>query len=192
MCSVSGSYSKTCSLQGGIPQGTILGPVFFLLYINVLPNCLTNAYPRIYDHDKHLTYADKDVSIIQSCLNEDLLNVSKWLIANKLTRNMTNTEFILIGSRQKLNTGPNCLSRSEHQWYSPKPVINVKTSRCTHWCKPVTWCSHIDMLAKKIASGIAAIIRVRQFVPQQHCILSTKPWFSHISTIAMLFGESVA
>ena len=136
MCSVSGSYSKTCSLQGGIPQGTILGPVFFLLYINVLPNCLTNAYPRIYDHDKHLTYADKDVSIIQSCLNEDLLNVSKWLIANKLTRNMTNTELILIGSRQKLNTGPNCLSRSEHQWYSRKPGINVKISRCTHWCKP--------------------------------------------------------
>ena len=133
---VSGSLSKTCSLQGGIPQGTILGPVLFLLYINDLPNCLTNAYPWIYDHDKHLTYADKDVSIIQSCLNEDLLNVSKWLIANKLTRNMTNTEFILIGSRQKLNTGPNCLSCSEHQWYSRKPGINVKISRCTHWCKP--------------------------------------------------------
>ena len=49
---------------------------------------------------------------------------------------MTNTEFILIGSRQKLNTGPNCLSRSEHQWYSRKPGINVKISRCTHWCKP--------------------------------------------------------
>ena len=39
----------------------------------------------------HLTHADKDVNIIQSCLNEDLLNISKWLIANKLTLNMTST-----------------------------------------------------------------------------------------------------
>ena len=37
----------------------------------------------------HLTRAEKDLNIIQSCLNEDLLNISKWLIANKLTINMT-------------------------------------------------------------------------------------------------------
>ena len=95
---------QTCSLQCGIPQGTILGPLLLLLYINDLPNFLTNSYPRIYADDTHLTYTDKDVNIIQSCLNEDLLNISKWLIANKLTLNMTKTEFMLIGSRQKLNT----------------------------------------------------------------------------------------
>ena len=104
ICSVSGSLSKTCSLQGGIPQGTILGPLLFLLYINDLPNCLTNSYPRMYADDTHLTYADKDVNIIQSWLNEDLLNISKWLIANKLTLSIAKTELKLIGSRQKLNT----------------------------------------------------------------------------------------
>lgn len=52
----------------------------------------------MYTDDTHLTYADKGVNIIQSCLNEDLLNISKWLIANKLTLNMTKTEFMLIGS----------------------------------------------------------------------------------------------
>ena len=41
----------------------------------------------MYTDDTHLTYADKDVNIIQSCLNEDLLNISKWLIANKFTLN---------------------------------------------------------------------------------------------------------
>ena len=41
---------------------------------------------------------------IQSRLNTDLLNISKWLIANKLTLNMTKIEFMLIGSRQKRNT----------------------------------------------------------------------------------------
>ena len=83
----------------------------------------------MYADDTHITYADKDLNIIQSCLNEDLLNISKWLIANKLTLNMTKNEFMLIGSRQKLNA---CLSRSEHQWHSRKPSINIKISRCTH------------------------------------------------------------
>ena len=46
----------------------------------------------------------RNVNIIQSRLNTDLLNISKWLIANKLTLNMTKIEFMLIGSRQKLNT----------------------------------------------------------------------------------------
>ena len=57
----------------------------------------------MYADDTPLTYADKNVNIIQSCLNEDLLNISKWLIANKLTLNMSKTDFLLIGSRQKLN-----------------------------------------------------------------------------------------
>ena len=58
----------------------------------------------MYADDTHLAYVDKDVNIIQSCLNEDLLNNSKWLIANKLTPNVTETEFMLIVSRQKLYT----------------------------------------------------------------------------------------
>ena len=60
--------------------------------------------PRMYADDTHLTYADSDVNAIISCLNEDLQNISEWLIANKLTLNMTKTVFMLIGSRQKLRT----------------------------------------------------------------------------------------
>ena len=85
----------------------------------------------MYVDDTHLTYADKDVNIIQSCLNEDLLNISKWLIANKLTLNITKTEFMLISLRQKLNT----ITASPIQSIngtSRKPDINVKISRCTH------------------------------------------------------------
>ena len=163
ICSVSGSLSKTCSLQCGIPQGTILGPLLFLLYINDLPNCLTNSYPRMYADDTHLTYADKDVNIIQSCLNEDLLNISKWLIANKLTLNMNKNEFMLIGSRQKLNT----LTASPVLNINGTPLNQVSTSKSLGVLidANLTWGSHIERLAKKVASGIAAIKRIRQFVP---------------------------
>ena len=110
----------------------------------------------------HLTCAEKDLNIIQSCLNEDLLNISKWLIANKLTFNMTKTEFMLIGLRQNLNAVT----------ASPVLSINGTSVKQVPMSKSLgvlidanlTWGSHIEKLAKKIASCIAAIKRVRQFV----------------------------
>ena len=113
--------------------------------------------------DTHLTYADKDVNIIQSCLNEDLLNISKWLIANKLTLNMTKTGFMLIGSRQLLNT----LTTSPVLSINGTPVNQVSTSKSLGVLidANLTWGSHIEKLPKKIAFGVAADKRVRQFVP---------------------------
>ena len=53
-CVVNGSLSECCTLQCGIPQGTILGPLLFLLYINDLPNCLSHSVPRMYADDNHM------------------------------------------------------------------------------------------------------------------------------------------
>ena len=90
-CLVNGSLSRICSLKCGVPQGTILGPLLFLIYINDLPNCL-------YADDTHITYADVDVNSIKLNLNHDLGNLNKRLISNKLTLKTAKTEFMLIGS----------------------------------------------------------------------------------------------
>ena len=84
-----GSLSQSCLLSCGVPQGTILGPLLFLLYINDLSNC----EPRMYADDTHLTYAGDNADNIQLHLSQDLENVHSWLRANKLTLNMTKTEF---------------------------------------------------------------------------------------------------
>ena len=58
----------------------------------------------MYADDTHITYADVDVNSIPLNLNHDLGNLNKWLISNKLTLSTAETEFMLIGSRQKLST----------------------------------------------------------------------------------------
>ena len=74
-CSVNGHLSNSRSLICGIPQGTILGPLLFLVYINDLPNCLAHAEPRMYADDTHLTFASNNMKDIELYLNQDLANV---------------------------------------------------------------------------------------------------------------------
>ena len=106
-CSVNGSLSRSCSLSCGVPQGNIFAlQLLFLLYINDLPNCMPfklsiKGVCRWYFCN---LYAGFSVDNTQSFLNDDLANVSNWLIANKLTLNMTKTEFMLIVSKQRLYT----------------------------------------------------------------------------------------
>ena len=103
-CSVNGCLSDFTILKCGVLQGTILGPLLFLLYIDDLPNCLSFSVPRMYADDTHITYAGSDSHLIQSSTSNDLEKLSIWLVSNRLILNATKTEFMLIGSRQRLST----------------------------------------------------------------------------------------
>ena len=58
----------------------------------------------MYANDTHITYADVYVNSIQLNLNHDLGNLNKWFYSNKLTLNPAKTEYMLIGTRQKLSS----------------------------------------------------------------------------------------
>ena len=162
-CFVNGFLSPNRSLSCGIPQGTILGPLLFLIYINDLPNCLEHSQARMYADDTHLTLASNNVRDINQNLNQDLVNVSEWLIANKLTLNQSKTKFMLIGSRQRLCT----LSPLPSLEIDGIPVNQVSHTKSLGVLidENLSWNMHINKLIKKIASSIGAIKRVRPFVP---------------------------
>jgi hypothetical protein len=82
---INGHSSNIRFLPCGVPQGTILGPLLFLLYINDLPNCLIHSRARMFADDTNLTYASNDIYDINHNFNEDVANVSEWSSANRLT-----------------------------------------------------------------------------------------------------------
>ena len=148
-CLVKGSLSRICLLKCGVPHGEILGPFLFFIYINDLPNCLTSCQPRMYVDDSHITYADVDVNSIQPNLNHDLGNLKKRLISNKLTLKTAKTEFMLIGSRQKLRTF-NCRDHSSSRLIMFRYLVFFVQSFGIFTAENLQWQTHIDELSKKI------------------------------------------
>ena len=184
-CYVNGHLSNNRTLLCGIPQGTILGPLLFLLYINDLPNCLEHSQARMYADDTNLTFASNNIDDINYHLNLDLANVNKWLIANRLTLNQSKTEFMLVGSRQRLATlrSVPCLE------IDSVPIDKVSKAKSLGVCldENLSWNIQINELTKKIASGIGALKRVRSFVPAATLQLIfnslVQPYFNYCCTV---------
>ena len=85
VCSVNGKVSAAKNIKCGVPQGSKLGLIIFLLYINDLPNSLKTSKPTLFADDTNLTCEGQNSSEIENKLNEELRNVHQWLTANKLS-----------------------------------------------------------------------------------------------------------
>ena len=135
----------------------------FDIYLNDLPHCLTYSEPRMYADDTSLTLASTDIEDINYCLNHDLSNVYEWLSANKLTLNMTKTEFMLIASRQKLSQ----FTESPSLTINENAIEQVTSAKSlgVYVDQNINWECHIENISKKIACAIGAIKRIRHLTP---------------------------
>ena len=81
---VNGYLSSERGLKYGVPQGSILGPSFFLIYINDLPECLNKTQARLFADDTNITAAGETINELEIAVHSDLENLRKWLLANKV------------------------------------------------------------------------------------------------------------
>ncbi len=101
-CFLNGENSSFKIVECGIPQGSCLGPLLFIIYINDLPNALKNMTPSIFADDTGISVSSNSVLDIQRLLREDISTIQCWMHENKLTLNALKTEFILIASKPRL------------------------------------------------------------------------------------------
>ena len=96
--------SETLPINIGVPQGSVLGPLLFLIYINDFHNIVTYSDIHHFADDTNLLYASKSIKDINRRVNFDLKNIIHWLRANKISLNADNTELILFRSKHKVIT----------------------------------------------------------------------------------------
>ena len=151
-CFIKEHSSNSRFVRCGIPQGTILGPLLFLIYINDFPNCL-----KMFADDIYLTYASNNIYDINNKLNEDLANVTEWLSANiMLTLNQSKSEFMLIDLRQRIKTLQSAPSLAING-VSVRQVAHTK-SLGTYIDENLSWNVHVEKLCKNVSSGISSLL----------------------------------
>ena len=100
-CYLNGVRSSMKEVKVGVPQGSCLGPLLFLIYINDLPHVLKHATPSVFADDTQITTSARAISDLQSQLTEDIDSVIKWMADNKLSLTVLKTDFNYCGDSIK-------------------------------------------------------------------------------------------
>ncbi|MGL1888436.1 MAG: reverse transcriptase family protein [Reichenbachiella sp.] len=99
---ISGTLSESESISCGVPQGSILGPLLFLIYVNDM-KAAVKCKLLLYADDSALLTSGSDISEIEATLSRELEAVSEWLTENRLSLHLGKTESILFGSKRRLS-----------------------------------------------------------------------------------------
>ena len=160
---IDGVQSDFCNITCGIPQGSILGPLLFTIYINDLPSCNLFSKPRMYADDTTLTTSAEDPRVLEHKMNYDMNLIQSWLSANKLTLNVKKTKYMLIGSQSKLSQINSDFTVKVNN--TPLERVIKHKSLGVEIDESLNWRPHIHTISKEISAGVAILRRVSHFIP---------------------------
>ena len=97
-------YSKIEEIEIGVPQGSCLGLLLFLVFISDLPLAIKNSKTSLYFDDTSIYRCSRDMSQLNNAINDDLDRLEDWLKGNKLFLNVAETHSMLIASHNRHNS----------------------------------------------------------------------------------------
>ena len=153
-----GVSSMKNTISCGVPQGSILGPLLFLLYINDLSAACKFSSPILFADDTNLFFSGTNMEIMEKEINEELIHISLWLKINKLSLNVKKTHYmVFIKSKiiHDLNIKINNESIDEIEKTKFLGVIIDNK---------LNWKEHIAYIAGKLSRGIGMIIKARHYL----------------------------
>ena len=150
------SYSTFKDILKGVPQGSVLGPILFLIYINDIVNSSSKLSFLIYADDTTLLIHDKSIDSLYSNLTTELNKVKSWIRSNKLILNISKTSFMLFQNRSIKNSIPPITLEGE----IIKQVNQTKFLGVTI-DENLNWKYHIDQTCEKLSKITGILYRIR-------------------------------
>jgi len=164
---VSGEISKYLEILAGVPQGSILGPLLFLIYINDLPNA-SEFFNILFADDTSLLLNDRDIQKLQKRAEDELMKVEEWFATNKMHLNSKKTKYMLFNlPKSRTFTFELKLSGIELDRVSESgDEKSVKLVGIT-LDENLTFKHHVDKLKIKLNKVNFILARSRTFLPKK-------------------------
>ena len=144
-------------ITSSVPQGSNLGPLLFIVYVNDFPNCLAFGNSLSFADDTTIILKDKCINKLFENTNKELQNIDNWLIANKLSINITKTKYILFSHKHSKKSLDKSLSIRNKKI---ERVASIKILGLV-FNENLSWKNHMTMLINKLKSSLFSVMRIK-------------------------------
>ena len=186
---VNGAKSITAKISHGVPQGSVLGPLLFDIFINDLHNAVKFSQVIHFADDTNLLISDNSLKRINSHINHDLKLLNEWLKANKLSLNLAKTELVIFKSKLKTIT-KHLNFRISGQKITPSKTVKYLGITLQD---NLGWDIHINQLTMKLNRAIGLLSVIRHHVNKKllrtiyHAIFN-----SHLNYGCQIWGQNIS